>query len=179
MSVTRRAPCCREGGVLTAEGDGGHWHFCIRPLFSLEIMLSIKSSFPTLAASTEWRLACRVRSLKFPSSMDSLNVNWRIWVEALTRRKEAGSLVPSETTLPPLQLRIANDNIFWGVDPPTKERTLRKKITGEPGGGGEKQGHTEQGQSWDGIVCGANVWKLTTVCLSNMLLYQHCWALKS
>lgn len=79
--------------------------------------------------------------------MDSLNVNWRIWVEALTRRKEAGSLVPSETTLPPLQLRIANDNIFWGVDPPTKERTLRKKITGEPGGGGEKQGHTEQGQS--------------------------------
>lgn len=70
--------------------------------------------------------------------MDSLNVNWRTWVEALRRRKrdEAGSLVPSETTLPPLQLRIANDNIFWGVDPPTKERTLRKKITGEPGGGG-------------------------------------------
>lgn len=92
----------------------------------------------TLAASTERRLVCRVRSLKFPSSMDSLNVNWRTWVEALTRRKrdEAGSLVPSETTLSPLQLRIANDNIFWGVDPPTKERTLRKKITGEPGGGG-------------------------------------------
>lgn len=69
--------------------------------------------------------------------MDSLNVNWRTWVEALTRRKrdEAGSLVPSETTLPPLQLRIANDNISWGVDP-TKERTLRKKITGELGEGG-------------------------------------------
>lgn len=79
--------------------------------------------------------------------MDSLNVNWRTWVEALTRRKrdEAGSLVPSETTLPPLQLRIANDNIFWGVDP-TKERTLRKKITGELGERG-RQGHTEQGQS--------------------------------
>lgn len=46
-------------------------------------------------------------------------MNWRTWVEALTRRKreEAGSLVPSETTLPPLQLQIANDNIFRGVDP--------------------------------------------------------------
>lgn len=63
------------------------------------------------------------------------------------KRDEAGSLVPSETTLPPLQLRIANDNIFWGVDPPAKERTLRKKITGEPGGGGgrdtQSKGRTE------------------------------------
>lgn len=102
-------------------------------------MLSIKSSFPTLAASTERRLACRVRTLKFPSSMDALNVNWRTWVEALTRRRrdEAGSLVPSETTLPPLQLWIANDNIFWGVDPhqrkdPEKENNRR---TGGLGGG--------------------------------------------
>lgn len=180
MSVTRRAPCCREGGVLTPEGDGGHWHFCVRSLFSLEIMLSIKSSFPTLAASTEWRLACRARSLKFPSSMDSLNVNWRTWVEALMRRKEGWGRKPCAFWDHPTPFATADCQ--WqhllGSRPPTKERTLRKKITGELGGGG-RQGHTEQGQSWDGIVCGANVWKLTTVWLSNMLLYQHCWALKS
>lgn len=98
-------------------------------------MPSIKSSFPTLAARR--RLACRVRTLKFPSSMDALNVNRRTWVEALTRRRrdEAGSLVPSETTLPPLQLWIANDNIFWGVDPhqrkdPEKENNRRTGVGG-------------------------------------------------
>lgn len=134
----------------------------------------------TLAASTEWRLACRVCSLKFPSSMDSLNVNWRTWVEALTRRKERWGRKPCAFWDHPTPFATADCQ--WqhllGSGPPTKERTLRKKITGEPGGGG-RQGHTEQGQSWDGIVCGANVWKLTTVWLSNMLLYQHCWALKS
>lgn len=81
--------------------------------------------------------------------MDSLNVNWRTWVEALTRRKrdEAGSLVPSETTLPPLQLRIANDNIFWGVDPPHQRKDPEKENNRRTGGRGRKQGHTEQGQS--------------------------------
>lgn len=150
MSVTRRAPCCREGGVLTPEGDGSHWHLCVRPLFSLETMPSIKSSFPTLAASTERRLACRVHTLRFPSSMDALNVNWRTWVEALTRRRrdEAGSLVPSETTLPPLQLWIANDNIFWGVDPhqrkdPEKENNRRTGAGGGEAGDTQSKGRAE------------------------------------
>lgn len=92
----------REGGVLTPEGDrrnrafptrgigrreiltlryaltgvwpvrNTHWCFCVWPHFSLEIMLSIKSSLPTWAASTDTMLACRVRALESPCSMDSL-----------------------------------------------------------------------------------------------------------
>lgn len=94
-----------------------------------------------MAASTERRLACRVHTLRFPSSMDALNVNWRTWVEALTRRRrdEAGSLVPSETTLPPLQLWIANDNIFWGVDP-HQRKDPEKENNRRTGAGGGRQG---------------------------------------
>lgn len=134
----------------------------------------------TLAASTKWRLACRVRSLKFPSSMDSLNVNWRTWVEALTRRKEGWGRKPCAFWDHPTPFATADCQ--WqhllGSGPPHQRKDPEKENNRRTRGRG-RQGHTEQGQNWDGIVCGANVWKLTTVWLSNMLLYQHCWALKS
>lgn len=123
------------------------------------------------------RLACRVRTLKSPFSMDSLmwlgGLGLKLLQGGRGKRQEASCLL--RPLYPLCNCRLPMTTSF-GEWTPTKERTLRKKITGEPGGGEGTSGARAK-LRW--YCLGVNVWKLTTVWLSNMLLYQHYWALKS
>lgn len=174
-------PCCREGGVLTPEGNGIIGDFVCGPTSLLkpcyQSSLRFQPGQPTLTRCG--RLACRVHTLKSPFSMDSL-----MWIGGLGlkllqggrgKRQEASCLLRPPYPLCNCRLPMTTSFGEWT---PTKERTLRKKITGKPGGGGQEWTHGARAKlRW--YCPWANVWKLTTVCLSNMLLYQHCWALKS
>lgn len=119
-------------------GDRSHWWFCVWLHFSLEIMLS-NQVFASNLGSQHWHAAegSRVGYLPHaPLSMDSL-----MWIGGLGlkplhagrgKRQEASCLL--RPPYPPLcNCRLPMTSSF-GEWTPTKERTLRKKITGEPGG---------------------------------------------
>lgn len=121
---TREGPWVAEvGRVLTPEGDGSHWCPWVEPHFSLETTLPIKSSPPTLQpAPTRCRRLARRVHPQATLEYGSPDGNRRTWIETLLRRKreEAGSVSPSETPPPPLQLQTASD-ILRGNGPPPKE----------------------------------------------------------
>lgn len=167
MSMTRRAPVLqRRGGSLLRKVMGVS-----------DTMLPIKSSFLTLqpVPTRCGRLACRVHPRVTPLAQ----IPWLMGIAGpgLTPSQRGRGMRQEGLCLlrlpPPLQLQTANDNILRGVDPHQRGPWAKKTTWEAWKWGGRAGAHgVEVKLRW---CC---LW-VTSVWLSNMLPYQHCWALKS
>lgn len=163
----KEGPCVAETGrVLTPEGNGSHWHHA-----SNQVFISSSAASPN---------TMRKAGMPGPPSSYLLaQIPWLMGIAGpgLTPSQRGRGMRQEGLCLlrlpPPLQLQTANDNILRGVDPHQRGPWAKKTTWEAWKWGGRAGAHgVEVKLRW---CC---LW-VTSVWLSNMLPYQHCWALKS
>lgn len=163
----KEGPCVAETGrVLTPEGNGSHWHHA-----SNQVFISSSAASPN---------TMRKAGMPGPPSSYLLaQIPWLMGIAGpgLTPSQRGRGMRREGLCLlrlpPPLQLQTANDNILRGMDPHQRGPWAKKTTWEAWKWGGRAGAHgVEVKLRW---CC---LW-VTSVWLSNMLPYQHCWALKS
>lgn len=163
----KEGPCVAEvGRVLTPEGNGSHWHHA-----SNQVFISNSAASPNTMRKAGMPGP--------PSSYPLAQIPWLMGIAGpgLTPSQRGRGMRQEGLCLlrlpPPLQLQTANDNILRGVGPHQRGPWAKKTTWEAWKWGGRAGAHgVEVKLRW---CC---LW-VTSVWLSNMLPYQHCWALKS
>lgn len=163
----KEGPCVAEAGrVLTPEGNGSHWHHA-----SNQVFISNSAASPNTMRKAGMPGP--------PSSYPLAQIPWLMGIAGpgLTPSQRGRGMRQEGLCLlrlpPPLQLQTANDNILRGMDPHQRGPWAKKTTWEAWKWGGRAGAHgVEVKLRW---CC---LW-VTSVWLSNMLPYQHCWALKS
>lgn len=163
----KEGPCVAETGrVLTPEGNGNHWHHA-----SNQVFISNSAASPNTMRKAGMPGP--------PSSYPLAQIPWLMGIAGpgLTPSQRGRGMRQEGLCLlrlpPPLQLQTANDNILRGMDPHQRGPWAKKTTWEAWKWGGRAGAHgVEVKLRW---CC---LW-VTSVWLSNMLPYQHCWALKS
>lgn len=156
--------CCRDG-----EGPySGRWWESLKPCFQSSLHFQLCSQSQHEAEG--WYAGY---TLELPFSTDPLiNGNWGLGWSPHKGGEEWGRKACAFWDSPHLCNCRLPMTTSCRERTPTKEDPEKRKQHEKLGSGEGGQGHTEPRQSWDG-----GVWEWMSVWLSNMLLYQHSWAL--